>query len=109
MFTPMILIYSVAAASSNSSPLPVPPQAKVHWPIGCCLRLHSPLRQNAECVRELAPKLDLREDIALLGEDIQSAIDAESLAAWGSAPPVPFPAFLRIASLLIALAALDCS
>jgi hypothetical protein len=58
------------------------------------------------CVRELAAKLDLREEIALLGEEIQSSVNAESLAAWGSATPVRFPAFLRIAAPILSMAGL---
>jgi hypothetical protein len=42
-------------------------------------------RQRA--VAELAPRLDLREDLAVLGEDLRAAVDAASLAAWGRAPP----------------------
>ena len=60
--------------------------------------------ERQESVRELATRLDLREEIALLGEEIQSSVNADLLARWGSAPPVPFPAFLRIAALILAIA-----
>jgi len=59
--------------------------------------------ERQEAVRELAPKLDLREEMALLGEDIKSSISAEKLSAWGSAPPVAFPALLRRAALGMAV------
>jgi hypothetical protein len=39
-----------------------------------------------EAVRELAPRVDLREDLAVLGEDARSGVHADALAAWGEAP-----------------------
>jgi hypothetical protein len=44
------------------------------------------LRQAA--VEELRPMLDLREDLALLGEDLPSSINPGLLAQWGEQPPV---------------------
>lgn len=41
-------------------------------------------RQQA--IAELAPRLDLREEIALLGEDIRGAVDAGSLETWAAEP-----------------------
>ncbi|MFY9724799.1 MAG: hypothetical protein WAJ87_04850 [Bryobacteraceae bacterium] len=38
-------------------------------------------------VEELRPRLDLREDLAVLAEDARTGVDADSLAAWGEAPP----------------------
>ncbi|MGH9868125.1 MAG: MutS-related protein [Candidatus Polarisedimenticolia bacterium] len=43
-----------------------------------------PLRQEA--VRELAPRLDLREELALLGADVRAGVHPEELAAWGTEP-----------------------
>lgn len=63
-------------------------------------------RERQASVRELATNLDLREEMALLGEDIQSTVDAEKLASWGSAPEVVFPNSLRIASLALSIAGL---
>jgi hypothetical protein len=62
--------------------------------------------ERQAALRELAPKLDLREEMALLGEDIKSAINADVLAAWGSAPPVEFPSALRMAAIVLSLAGL---
>ena len=45
-------------------------------------------RQQA--VAELRPRVDLREELALMGEDIRAAVDAKSLAKWGEQPPLPF-------------------
>lgn len=58
-------------------------------------------RQDA--VRELRPKLGLREDLALLGEDVRAGVHAERLGAWGSAPPVHFASYLRPLALLLAV------
>lgn len=61
------------------------------------------LRQDA--VRELSPKLELREDLAVLGDDIRAALDDRQLAVWGSRPPVRFYAGARWIALVLAIAA----
>ncbi len=61
-------------------------------------------RQNA--VAELRPRLDLREELALIGEDIRAAVDQAALASWGEAPPVVFFTGARVIALLLASAAL---
>jgi hypothetical protein len=58
-----------------------------------------------EAVRELSPRLDLREDLGLMGEDIRAAIDDRKLAAWGSGPAVKFFPGARLVALLLATAA----
>ena len=60
-------------------------------------------RQQA--VRELSSRLDLREDLALLGEDVRAQVRAEILTQWGSRPAIPFPAILRILAPVLAVAA----
>jgi hypothetical protein len=42
------------------------------------------LRARQRAVAALAPRLDLREDLAVLGDDVRAAVDARSLAAWGA-------------------------
>ena len=39
-----------------------------------------------DAVKELRPRLELREDLALLGDDVRSGVAPESLAAWGRDP-----------------------
>lgn len=56
-------------------------------------------------VAELAPRVDLREEIALMGEDIRAAVDARVLAVWGSAAPVRFFQGARVAAFALAVAA----
>ncbi len=44
------------------------------------------MRARQEAVRELAPRIDLREDLAVLGEDARTGVHAQALAAWGEGP-----------------------
>ena len=51
------------------------------------------IRDRQRAIDELRDRLDLREDLALAGETVREAIDADRLAAWGSAPAAfPSPA-----------------
>ncbi len=56
-----------------------------------------------EAIEELRPRLDLREDIALAGEDLRDAVDADRLAGWGQSKPALdaaiVPALAAVASL----------
>jgi hypothetical protein len=62
------------------------------------------LRPRQRAVAALAPRLDLREDLAVLGEDVRAAVDARSLAAWGEEGPL-VEAWLLPASLALGGAA----
>jgi hypothetical protein len=44
------------------------------------------VRRRQDAVTELRPKLDLREDLSLLGEGVPSGESARGLAAWASGP-----------------------
>lgn len=44
------------------------------------------VRLRQEAVAELAHRLDLREQMALMGDDVQAGIDASAMAAWANAP-----------------------
>jgi hypothetical protein len=55
-----------------------------------------------EAVRELVPRLDLRENLALLGADIRAGIHPRELAAWGSASPVLRLWPIRLVALALA-------
>jgi hypothetical protein len=61
---------------------------------------HALERQRA--IEELSPRVDLREDVALLAEDVPSEVKVEPLAAWGAAPVVVFPRWLRPAMVVLA-------
>jgi hypothetical protein len=43
--------------------------------------------ERQEAVAELRSKLDLREDLALLGEEVRSHAHPDALIAWAEAPP----------------------
>jgi hypothetical protein len=61
------------------------------------------LLERHEAMTELRPRLDLREDLELLGLDVRSGIDPEALAVWGKAPRVFPGSGLRIAAALLAV------
>jgi hypothetical protein len=56
-------------------------------------------RQGA--IDELAPKLDLREDLALLGETAGAGVHPEKLAAWGARPVILEPGSFRWGAYVI--------
>ena len=56
-------------------------------------------RQTA--VDELRSSLDLREDIALLGENIHTGADAAALSEWAAAPPWKITGSLRAIGFLL--------
>jgi hypothetical protein len=53
------------------------------------------IRARREAVAELAPRLDLREDIAVLGENASKGVDTEELFAWGEREPLLGPSPFR--------------
>jgi hypothetical protein len=55
------------------------------------------LRERHAAISELRGRLDLREDIALLGEDVRSAINPQLLAKWAEQPLVLDSRGMRIA------------
>src|ERR1700761_3983117 len=78
-------------------------QTLADWFRTVAARAEAVLRQDG--VRELANRLDLREDLALLGEDVRAEVRESSLAAWGSMPAVTFARYMRVTVLLLAIAA----
>ncbi len=63
------------------------------------------LRPRQRAVAALAPRLDLREDLAVLGDDVRASVDARTLAAWGEEGALVEP-WLLPASLALAAAAI---
>jgi len=60
------------------------------------------IRARQASIDELRARVDLREEIALLGADVGAAVHPKELAAWGSAPPVLLsPAKRIIAAVLM--------
>ncbi|MGH9581907.1 MAG: MutS-related protein, partial [Bryobacteraceae bacterium] len=68
-------------------------QMLASWLLSPATREAALERQAA--VRELRGRLDLREEIGFIGEDVRSSVDIEKLAAWGASPPVAFARMLR--------------
>jgi hypothetical protein len=56
------------------------------------------IRGRQEAVAELRPRLDMREELALLAADLPSGIDLAALVRWGAAPPVLSGGWARIAA-----------
>lgn len=64
------------------------------------------VRRRQEAVEDLRGRLDLRETIALLGEDVRGVVDPAALVAWAESPPWQPRPFER--ALAIVLPALTC-
>jgi MutS domain V len=64
------------------------------------------LLERQAAVDDLRNHLDLREDIAVLGEDLKVGIHPEALTQWAEAPKQLTNSWLRWASLLLALSAI---
>lgn len=63
------------------------------------------VKARQAAVTELRDRLDLREDIALMGEDIRTAIDDQAMKTWGLSPAVHFFSAARWVALVLACAA----
>jgi hypothetical protein len=64
-----------------------------------------PVISRQEAVSELRSRIDLREELALMGEDIRAAVDDRALKNWGELPPISFFPYARaIAPALAVLA-----
>jgi MutS domain V/MutS domain III len=67
----------------------------------------SSITERHHLIRELQPKLDLRERLAVLGEDLRATLDPEALIRWSESDVVLNNSFLRRSAA--ALAVLDIS
>jgi fatty acid desaturase len=59
--------------------------------------------ERQAAVAELAPRLDLREELAVVGPELDAAVRTEDLQAWASAPPHLRQTWPRIVLPLTAL------
>jgi len=64
------------------------------------------VRARQTAIAELRPRLDLREDLALLGEGVRSGEDAQTLAEWAAAPPWVISRLTRVTAVVLAALAL---
>ncbi len=62
------------------------------------------IRTRHDAAKDLKPRLDLREDLAVLGEDFRSGGHPEALERWAAADAVPIPPAIRhVAAVFSAL------
>jgi len=64
------------------------------------------VRARQVAIAELAPRLDLREELALLGQEVRAGLAPEALARWAVAPAPSVHLGLRIASAVLGASAL---
>ncbi len=57
-----------------------------------------------EAIRELSNRVDLREEVALLGEDLHAEVNLEKLTAWGALAPIRFSPVQRLLALFLSIA-----
>ncbi len=79
-------------------------QILANWFLSPATRDEALARQEA--VRELSARLDLREDLALLGEDVRAGVHPDMLDEWGSAPAILFGPELRVLAVILVIAGL---
>jgi hypothetical protein len=63
------------------------------------------IRARQAAAAELGGAIDLREDLARLGDDARSALDADRVVAWATAPPLLASALLRAIACVLGVAA----
>ena len=59
------------------------------------------IRARQEAVEELREELDLREDLAVMGEDIRRGVRAGALPRWGESQPILDASSARIAAAVL--------
>jgi hypothetical protein len=59
------------------------------------------VEQRQRAVTELRPRLDLREDLFLVGDLVRRDVRPAALVAWGGSEPVTFPGTLRVVAPLL--------
>jgi MutS domain V len=64
------------------------------------------VRDRQGAAAELGPRVDLREDLAVLGAEARQAVDSTAVGRWASAPPVDVSRGLRIAGFAASALAL---
>jgi hypothetical protein len=61
------------------------------------------IRARQSAVTDLRTRLDLREELAILGADLSRGLDLEALAAWGEAPADMASRTVRIGLLVLSI------
>lgn len=66
------------------------------------------IRSRQEAVEDLRSRLDVREDLALLGEEVRAGVHPEDLERWGAAPADPPPKVAVAAAPILATITAGC-
>lgn len=66
------------------------------------------IHRRHAAVRELQTRIDLREALSVLGEDVRSHVHPDTLAAWAEAPPILRPGIARAVAFVLAGVWLGC-
>jgi hypothetical protein len=56
-----------------------------------------------QAIDELRPLLELREQLAVLGDDYRTGVNPDQLVKWSAVPARPFPVWMRILALIFSL------
>ena len=56
-----------------------------------------------EAIDELRPMLELREQLAVLGDDYRTGVNPSQLVQWSATPAQPFPVWRRILALTLSV------
>lgn len=64
------------------------------------------VRDRQHAIRELAPRIDFREDLAVLGGDVRVPKETDHLLTWAEAAPVPVSMLIRATAFALMLAAI---
>ena len=75
-----------------------------HWL--CTAPDTATIRERQQAVEELRDRLDLREDLALLGGAVRAGVRPALLTSWAAAPPALTSRWLRVASFILTVLAL---
>jgi hypothetical protein len=59
------------------------------------------LKARHAAVEELRPRLDLREQLAVLGDDYRTGVNPAELVRWSAQPAQRFPAWQRVVALTL--------
>lgn len=60
------------------------------------------IRQRQQSLAELAPRVDFREDVAVIGPDVEGVVRSDDLRKWAAAPPQLSGTWPRIVLPLLA-------
>ncbi len=64
------------------------------------------IRSRQQAIDEVRSRIDLREDLAVLGVDVRSGVHPEELSAWATSPPTLTSKLMPIVAALIGVFAL---